>query len=530
MKYNVTLPALPEFKGLAWKEQEQQAIILDLETPQKVFAIQTSFVKDCWATLPEAVYYHSKNGEYRVFGLVNYDNCSGIMTFYGKTWDARPGEMSKIIPNGAGAKSLGYMPNEKAVLVLQGGFLYKIDRYDAKVKMTIPLSARAVFAGQNIYIIEGEVIKEYSPKGSFLTTISPSIPWAITINSGAVNYMEGTIFVCNETGGGKIAEGFFNDGGLADFMIVGYNGELLIVASTEAEKIYWLDMNLKKVASIDYSTTIPGTPLLVFDGRDILALKKTDGTLYTFNIQDNWEYAGVVYAASKKTAARLKSKFLDIDNIYIFYCEYDWDKDKVKSVIGYLDADRKATDLMFDGLLMMAQTSNGKSFMGGKPAAGFTEWSCYLDTLMNAGGRYELVELATSEIQVEAKLPNFKPKVFIGIPYPMDSLERYQWFIDECIYRSAIYRNVVLAGFYYTQEFNPDSLCTEINAYIHSKGLKYIWSPGYPAKKSIIRNNSLFNATFYQTGYPCTVDVYVPGCPPTPSQIIRGILTAVNRL
>lgn len=71
MKYNVTLPALPEFKGLAWKEQEQQAIILDLETPQKVFAIQTSFVKDCWATLPEAVYYHSRNGEYRVFGLVN---------------------------------------------------------------------------------------------------------------------------------------------------------------------------------------------------------------------------------------------------------------------------------------------------------------------------------------------------------------------------------------------------------------------------------------------------------------------------
>lgn len=511
MKYNVTLPPLPEFKGLAWKEQEQQAVILDLETSRKVSSIQTSFVKNCRAALPEAVYYHVRNGKYRVFALVNHDNCSGIMTFYGQNWNSRPKEISKTVPNGAGAKSLGYMPNEKAVLILQDGYLYKVDRYDAKVKMTVPSAARAVFAGQNIYAVEGEVVKEYSPKGSFIKTISPSLPWAATINSGAVNYMAGTIFVCSETGhlaiinktdGGTLAEGFFNDGGFAGFMIVGYNGELLIVASTEAKKIYWLDMDFKKVACIDYSTVIPGTQLLAFDGRDILALKKTDGTLYTFNIQDNWEYAGVVYTASKKPAAGLPPKLLDMDNIYIFYSEYDWDKDKVKSVIGYLDDNRKATDLMFDGLLMMAQTCNGKSLMGGEPAAGFTEWNCYLDSLMNAGGRYELADLAAGEIQVEAKLPNFKPKIFIGIPYPMDSFKRYRWFIDECIYKAAIYHNVVLAGFYYTQEFNPDSLCIDIKEYINSKGLTYIWSPGYPATKSIIKGKSSFNATFYQTGYP----------------------------
>ncbi|MCL6477936.1 MAG: DUF4855 domain-containing protein [Peptococcaceae bacterium] len=511
MKYNVTLPPLPEFDGLAWKEQEQPAVILDLETSRKVSSIQTSFVKNCRAALPEAVYYHVRNGKYRVFALVNYDHCSGIMTFYGKSWDSRPKEMSKTVPNGAGAKSLGYMPNEKAVLILQDRYLYKVDRYDAKVKKTIPLAARAVFAGQNIYIVEDEVIKEYSPKGSYIKTISPSLPWAGTINSGAVNYMEGTIFVCNEAGrlaiinkadGGKLAEGFFNDGRFKGFMIVGYNGELLIVASTEAEKIYWLDMNFKKVASIDYSTTIPGNALLTFDGRDLLALKKTDGTLYTFNIQDNWEYAGVVYTASKKPAGSLPPKFLDTDNIYIFYCEYDWDKDKVKSVIGCLDANRKATGLMFDGLLMMSQTCNGRSLMGDGPAAGLPEWKCYLDTLMNAGGRYELAALAAGEIQAEARLPNFKPKVFVGIPYPMDSLQRYQWFIDECIYRAAVYHNVVLAGFYYPQEFKPDLLCKEIKEYINSKGLAYIWSPGYPAKKSVIKSKSLFDAIFYQTGYP----------------------------
>ncbi|MCL4440074.1 MAG: DUF4855 domain-containing protein [Firmicutes bacterium] len=511
MKYNVSLPPLPKFKMLAWKEREQQAVIIDLKNSQKIFYIETSFVKSCWSDLPEAVYYHARNGRYRVFGLADYDKCSGTMTFYGKDWKTRPEEMSKIIPNGAGARSLGFMPNEMAVLILQDGYLYKAGRNDAKVKMTIPLAARAVFAGQNIYAVKGKVVKEYSPKGFYLKTISPALTWAAAINSGAVNYTAGTIIVGSETGrmaiinkddGGKLAEGVFNDGGFAGFMIAGYNGELLIAASTGAKKIYWLDMDFKEVASIDYSKIIPGTLLFNFDGRDLLALSKTDGTLYTLNIQDNWEYAGVVYTASEKPAEDLPPKLLDIDNINIFYCEYDWHKDRVKSVIGYLDSSKKAVDIMFDGLLMMVQTHNGKSLMGDRPAAGLPEWNWYLDILMNAGGRYELIETAAGEIQAEANRPDFKPKVFIGIPYPMDSLERYQWFIDQCIYGSAKYGHVVLAGFYYTEEFSPDSHCNKIKKYILSKGLKYIWSPGYPAKIHIKRNNSLFDAIFYQTGYP----------------------------
>lgn len=121
---------------------------------------------------------------------------------------------------------------------------------------------------------------------------------------------------------------------------------------------------------------------------------------------------------------------------------------------------------------------------------------------MDEGGSYQLVELAAREVQLEANLPDHKPKVFIGIPYPMDSLERYRWFIDECINRASEYCNVVLAGFYYTEEFKPDSLCRKIKAYIQGKGLKYIWSPGYPAKRRIIKNKSLFDGIFYQTLYP----------------------------
>ena len=510
MKYNVTLPPLPKVKGLAWKEREKQAIILDLGIPGRVSAIEASFTGSCRADLPEALYYHARNGQYRVFGLANYDHCSGIMTFYGKNWDTRPEEMSKIIPNGAGARSLGYMPNEKAVLVLKDSYLYKVDRFNAKVKMAVPLAARAVFAGQNIYAVKGEVIKEYSPKGFYLKTIFPALPWAKDINSGAVNHTAGTIMVGSETGrmavikiadGGRLAEGAFNDGALAGFMIAGYNGEL-IIASTGTKKIYWLDMDFKEVASIDYAKEMPGTPLFSFDGRDILALNKADGTLYTLNIQDNWEYAGVVYTASEKPSADLPPKLLDIDNIYIFYAEYNWDKDRVKSVMGYLDSGKKAADIMFDGVLMMAQTHNGKSLMGDRPAAGLPEWNWYLDILMNAGGRYALIEAAAGEIQAEANRPDFRPKVFIGLPYPMDSLERYRWFIDQCIEKAAHYGSVVLAGFYHTEEFKPDSHCIKIKKYIHSKGLSYIWSPGYPAKKNIKRNKSLFDAIFYQTGYP----------------------------
>ncbi|MHB8156557.1 MAG: DUF4855 domain-containing protein [Desulfocucumaceae bacterium] len=510
MKYNTTLPPLPKSRGLAWKESEQQAIILNLENTTGIFAIEASFARDCRATPPEAVFYHVRNAKYQVFGLVNYDNCSSLMTFYSKDWNTRPEEMSKVIPNGAGARSLGYMPNERAVLVLKDSCLYKIDRYGAKVKMTVPLHARAVFAGQNIYAVCGEVIKEYSPKGVLLKIISPALPWAAAINSGAVNYSGGTIFVGSQTGrlalidrdsGAKIAEGFLNYGGLEGFKIIGFNGEFLITASTGAKKIYWLDMNFKEVTSIDFSEALPDNPLLSFDGRDLLALKGTDGTLYTFNIQDNWEYAGVVYTATKKKVASLPPQLLNIDNIYIFYCEYPWDKDKAKAVIGYLNSSKKALDIMFDGLLMMAQTHNGKSLMGDKPAAGLPEWDWYLETLMKAGGSFQLVDSAAREIQSENR-PDFKPKIFIGIPYPMDSLERYLWFIDQCISRAANYCNVVLAGFYYTEEFNPDSSCITIKSYIQEKGLKYIWSPGYPAKKNITRNSSLFDAIFYQTGYP----------------------------
>ncbi|MFZ5643062.1 MAG: DUF4855 domain-containing protein [Bacillota bacterium] len=511
MKYNVSLPPLLKYKMMAWKESEHQAIIVDLESPRIINTLEASFIKGCRTTLPEAVYYHTRNGRYRVFGLVNYDNCSGIMTFYGKDWSTRPRELSKVIPKGAGAHSLGYMPNEKAILVLNGGYLYKTDRYGARVKMTAPLTARAVFAGQNIYAIQGEIIKVYSARGFFLKAISPDLSWAATINSGALNFAEGTVFVCNEKGllaiiekdsGKKITEGAFTDGGFAGFRIVGYNGELLIVASTEAKKIYWLDGDFKEIASINVSSIIPGNWLLTFEGRDILALKTDDGTLYTFNIQDNWEYSGVAYTALRKQEGSLPPKLPGIDNIFILYCEHHWDKDRVKAVLGYLDRNRKATDIMFDSLLMMAQEYNGKSLMGDRPAAGLPEWIHYLDTLMDAGGRYELAELASGEIKSEANLPDFRPMIFIGIPYPMDSWERYKWFIDQCVQRAANFHNVALAGFYYTEEFKPDTNCNKISSYVHSKGLKYIWSPGYPAKKRIIKNNSLFDGIFYQTGYP----------------------------
>lgn|GEM_PF-6885759 len=512
IKYSVTLPPLPEFNTLAWKEREKQAIIVDLKTPKRVVAIKAFFTRGRRTALPEALYCHARNGKYRVFGLVNYDHCSGVMTFYGKNWGGRPEEMSKLIPHGCGARAMGYMPNEAAVLILQGNCLFKVDRYNAKVKMTIPLTARTVFAGQNIYAVKGGVIQEYSPKGILLKTIYPALPWAAAINSGAVNYTEGTIIVGSQSGrmalinkadGGRIAEGAFIDGSIAGgYTIIGYNGELVIVTSAGSKKIYWLDMDFKEIASIGYAKELSDTPLFSFDGRDILALNNADGTLYTLNIQDNWDYAGVVYAASQKRAKALPPRLLDIDNIYILYCEYNWDKNRVKSVIGCLDSDKRATDIMFDGLLVMAQTHNGKSLMGDKPAAGLPEWSWYLDILMKAGGIYNLIETAAGEIQAEAGRPDFKPKVFIGIPCPMDSLERYRWFIDQCIEGAGHYGNVVLAGFYHTEEFKPDSHCKEIKKYLHGKGLKYIWSPGYPAKISIKRNKWLFDAIFYQTGYP----------------------------
>lgn len=511
MKYNFTLPPVPNLKKPAWKEREQPAVIVSLNNTQRVRGIQASFIRDCRTTLPDAVYYHSRKGKYQVFGLVNYDNCSGVMAFYGKTWDSRPGEMSKIIPHGAGAVSLSYMPNEKAVLILNNGWLYKLDRYNAAVKMAVPLAARAVFAGQRIYTVEGRLLKEYSPKGRLIKELAPALPWSESINSGAVNYMADTVFVCNQAGrlavinadnGDLAAEGAFADGGAAGFKIVGFNGELLMVASSDTKKIYWLDPGFNEVASAGYSSAIPGNPLLGFDGRDLIALEQTDGTLYSINIQDNWDYLGVVHTASKKVRHRLPAKLLDIDNIYILYCEYGWDKDKVKSVIGYLDENRKASDIMFDGLLLMVQTYNGRSFTGAGEPAGLPEWIWYLNTLMMPGGVYQLLDRAARETRMEAGLPDFKPVVFIGVPHPMDSLERYLWFIDETISKAAGYHDVTLAGFYHPEEFKPHSLCKKIKEYINRRGFKYIWSPGYPAKGSVVKNKSLFDAVFYQTGYP----------------------------
>jgi hypothetical protein len=510
MFYNVSLPPLPGFKGMAWKEGEQPAIILDMGAPANISAIEASFAGNCRAALPDAVYYHARKGKYRVYGLVNYDHCSGGMTFYSKAWQARPPEMSKIIPRGAGAASMAYMPNERAVLLLWEGRLYKIDRYTARVKMALPLAGRAVFAGQNIYVAEGAQIKEYSPGGSFLKAVAPALSWAAEINSGAVNHREGTILVCSATGrmavisqdrGDKIAEGVF-DKRPADYTLAGYNGELLMVAGNRAKKLYWLDRDFNEVASADYGEALPGSPLISFDGRDILALDNSGGRLYTCNIQDNWAYAGVAYTASPGPGAGLPAKLPDIDNLYILYSEFNWDKDRVKSVLGYLDSHKRASGIMFDGLLMMAQTCHGKSLMGERPAAGPPEWGSYLDRLMKEGGRYELAHLAAAEIQAEALLPGYKPRVFIGLPSPMDRWERYRWFMDCCIRRAACYRNVMLAGFYHMEEFKADAHGKKIKDYLDHRGLGYIWSPGYPAGRSIKKHRGLFDAVFYQTGYP----------------------------
>ena len=511
MKFNLSLAPLKSNKGMSWKEREQPAIILDLESSKKVTAIQTIFHKSLWKTLPEAVYYHTRKGNYQVFGLTNYDHCSGIMTFYGKGWNSRPEEISKTIPHGTGVRSFCYMPNEKAVCILNNGYLYKVDRYKAKVKTTIRcLTASAVFVGQTIYTVDGRFIKEYSFNGSYLTKLSPSLTWARSINSGAFDYITSALFVGNDKGqfavvdketGAILSEGIFNDGGSTGFKIIGFNGEALLVSCEQTKKIYWLDLNFNEITSIDYSIAIPDSSLLSYDGRDILALSK-NGTLSTFNIQDNWEYAGVTYTASKKNTGNLPPITMDVNNIFILYCEYPWDQQKIKSVIGYLDPNRKATDIMFDGLLIMAQTHNNKSLMGGQPTAGLPEWNWYLEKLMNQDGLYGSVNLAAGAVRQEANLPGFKPKVIIGIPYPMDNLDRYQWFIEQCITGSTQYQNVVLAGFYYTEEFKPDPICNAIKTWLHAKGLKYIWSPGYPVTKSIKRNRTLFDAIFYQTGYP----------------------------
>lgn len=200
MEYNFTLPTAPKQKKPAWKEREHPAVIISFSNTQRILGIHASFIENCRTTLPDAVYYHSRVGKYQVFGLVNYDNCSGIMAFYGKAWGARPEEMSKTVPHGAGAVSLSYMPNETAVLILHNGCLYKVDRYTAAVKMAVPLEAKAVFAGRNIYTVEGRFVKEYSPKGRLMKIINPALPWSATINSGAVDHLAGTVFVCNEEG------------------------------------------------------------------------------------------------------------------------------------------------------------------------------------------------------------------------------------------------------------------------------------------------------------------------------------------
>lgn len=246
----------------------------------------------------------------------------------------------------------------------------------------------------------------------------------------------------------------------------------------------------------------------------------------------------------KEEENRFPNKFCDKsqlggakDVVLAYFCDRGakpLTAEQLKPYVGYLDADGKAKDTLFDGYLFLPYVC----FLyekGKKRPLQKEDWQFYMDEQFLQGKNLDALEEAASQVASELDMPELKVKVFFSLLYPVpeqhafgelggrtldfalpeDRFAALQWLIDEQERRFAEknYRHIDLSGYYwFTEEINYGDeqllkLIRDTTDYVRSKGLITTWIPYYLASGYDDWRNLGFDMACYQPNYAFRQDI-----------------------
>ncbi|MCM1178479.1 MAG: DUF4855 domain-containing protein [Bacteroides sp.] len=219
-----------------------------------------------------------------------------------------------------------------------------------------------------------------------------------------------------------------------------------------------------------------------------------------------------------------------------------YDEDWMQELVSYVDRDGKE-HWLFDGFLFLqimdrvervAFDPGHRDENGIFPAAVQADWLKLIDYYFEKDACLDALDKAVDKTAGRIGDPGYKRQVIISVPNPIryrnpgsrtggttywgvldgkvtdfdkeeDRLAACRWYIDEVLkrFKSARYRNIELAGFYYVTEETTDSgnLIEGISGYVHSKGYPLTWIPYYNAPGWNLWKEKNFDFAWYQPNY-----------------------------
>ncbi len=195
----------------------------------------------------------------------------------------------------------------------------------------------------------------------------------------------------------------------------------------------------------------------------------------------------------------------EIKSMCLMYIASYYSTDMIKPYFAYIDANGKATDVMFDSLLFlgMPETAASDGYMRQ------ADMQSFVSKVMSPDFNMGALNTVVGQLKSELGLPeDYKYPVFLSVPFvgyftdafgeidgvsiSASTLENrskiVKWYIDyaEQAYQASNFTNLELRGFYWFAEGINHQLSTHeselvkyFNDYTHEKGYKTMWIPYY---------------------------------------------------
>ena len=213
-----------------------------------------------------------------------------------------------------------------------------------------------------------------------------------------------------------------------------------------------------------------------------------------------------------------------------------WTADQLYSEIAYVDADGKALDTMFDGILFLMGGMFPSGLGGGTGGVlnyNRTDADWLVETLFKKDQNIMALEEATGKLKKELSLPDdYKVKFFVSLYYPScgsfgdidgDGVSEttstnegrskiLKWWID--MYEKELakhtFENITFGGFYWYNESIKSDEKPMLNAVadcVHGYGSQFFWIPYYSASGIAEWKSFGFDTACLQPNFAFHLDV-----------------------
>lgn len=219
---------------------------------------------------------------------------------------------------------------------------------------------------------------------------------------------------------------------------------------------------------------------------------------------------------------------------------YEWDKERLKAYVTYVDTDQKS-HWLFDSFLFLEIMDKGEGGANKMFAKGYklesanqTDWTNLIDYYFQSEKGIGALDRCIGEAKSSMGNPKKKHQIIISIPEPImyqhpeqatssstywgqinnktldfsivaDRIAACQWFIDRvrARFNEKRYENVELAGFYWLAEKATDTrnILNTVANYLSDLKYSFNWIPYYGADGYNQWDSFGFNYAYFQPNY-----------------------------